>query len=154
VRLLGAGIAVSVVLLASPPQARADDQDYGEHIALADAASVGAFYVANRLTGDDGSARVTLGVGLGSYLLLSPAVHLIVHGREDRAAISFAMRLVPVTVLASTGRCGGGEEAISCVIGHLMLGVVGLVVATAVDVFAVSEGPAPDPTAFMVGGRF
>lgn len=153
-RLLGAGLAVLVVLQASPPQARADDQDYGEQIALADAASVGAFYAANRLAGSEGSAKVTLAVGLGSYLVLSPAVHLIVHGQEDRAAVSFAMRLVPVTLLASTGRCGGGEEATACVVGHLLLGVVGLVAATAVDVIVVSDGTAPTPTAFMVGGRF
>lgn len=130
-------ITIAALLVIATP-AHADD-DYGEQIAVADAAGVALAYGAHAVTD---RVDVAAGVWIGAYALIAPVVHLA-HGREDRAALSFGMRAAPLLVLASVGRCGGGEEATGCIAGTLLLGVAGAIAATAVDIFAVSDEPAP-----------
>jgi hypothetical protein len=145
-------------LVASGP-ARADDRDYGEQIALADVASLGVLVAATRVAArrdTDRAYTIAIAVGLGSYAVVAPAVHLIGHRQADRAAASLAMRLVPVASFASIGRCGGGEAAVGCVVGRVLLAVVGAVAASAIDVFVVADGPAhePVPVIAAMAGRF
>ena len=144
----------------APQPARADDPSYGEQIVLADGASVGVFYAAVRLANrrdDERWLKVATGVGVGSYILFAPAVHLIGHGREDRAAISLGMRLVPTFFLVSATRCGGGEEGGVCLVGRVLLAAVGALAATGIDTFVVSDGGSPEPMPVMfdaLSGRF
>ena len=136
--------------------AHADDQDYGEQIVLADVASMGVLYTATRLakrTESDQDSKLVIGAGLGGYLLFAPAVHLIGHGREDRAALSIGMRLVPTAALLSIDRCDGGEEALGCILGHLLLATVGALAVSAVDAFVVADGESATMPV-MLGVRF
>ena len=134
-------LAAAAVLPAAPA-AHADDHSYGEQIAIADAASVAV------LVGTKSPP-----VGLAGYALLAPAVH-VAHGQGDRAAVSLAMRLIPVASAATLDRCEGGEAALGCGLGHIGLGVLGALVVTAVDVFVVADGEAPAMMAPILGARF
>lgn len=150
-RVLCVGISVLAALWLTPREAHADDSEYGEEIALADGASFAVTYATARISrGGD----ITVGVGVGSYLLFAPGVHLLGHGQADRAALSFAMRLVPTTALLSIGTCGGGEEATSCVVGHLLITFFGGLAASTVDIFAVADGSSPEPMPLMLSGSF
>jgi hypothetical protein len=138
--LRAASAAVMVVAAAQP--ARAGD-DYIEQIVVADAASV-ALVV---------GMRDTPAVGLASYALLSPAVHLA-HGQGDRAIVSLAMRALPVLSIATLERCEGGESALGCGLVHVYVGFLGGLAASAVDAFVVADGDPPIVSAPLYRGSF
>src|SRR5687768_7544812 len=104
--------AIAVVSAASP--AHADDPDYVEQVVVADVTTVVLLVAVHR----------SPALGLSSYALLAPALHLA-HGHADRAAASLALRLIPVASLATLERCGGGETALGCGLGHVFFGVAG-----------------------------
>ena len=131
-----------IVVLGSAPAAHADDRTYSEHVVLADTASVAVLV----------GTRSPL-VGLSGYALLAPAVH-VAHGEVQRAAVSLAMRLVPVASVATLERCDGGEAALGCGLGHLALGVVGALAVTVIDAFVVANGESSPVVAPIMRASF
>lgn len=125
------------------PSARADDQGYGEQIMFADAGSIGLLV----------GVHDTPALGIASYAVLAPAVHLA-HGQGERAVASLAMRLVPVASVASLARCEGGETGLGCALGFLLLGVVGALTVTAIDSFVIADGDAPPAAVPLMRGTF
>jgi len=133
-------VLAAVVMMA--PDARADGEPYVEQIVLADAASVAI------LAGTKSPL-----VGLSGYAVLAPAVH-VAHGQADRAALSLALRLVPIASVAAIDRCEGGEAALGCALGRLAIGVFGAIAVTALDAFVVADGESPPTMLPILGARF
>jgi hypothetical protein len=133
--------ALAVVAFARP--AAADDDAYIEQVVLVDAASIGLLV----------GVRDTPAVGIVSYALLAPNVHLA-HGQGDRVVASLAMRAVPVLSVVTLGGCGGGESALGCGLGNVFLGVAAALAVTAIDAFVVADGDAPPAAMALARGRF
>ena len=119
---------------------------YGWQIALVDAASVGAFVAAIRLSrnSDESTARAAatpfFALGTGLFIVGGPAIH-IVHGNDGAAARSILLRLfLPLggAFLLAAGQHGVGA-AVSIVGGFAAGGIV----AAGID-WAFSRDPAPN----------
>lgn len=133
--------AVSAVSAVRP--ARADEPDYVEQVVIADVTTVVLLVAVHR----------SPALGLSSYALLTPALHLA-HGEADRAAASLALRLIPVASLATLERCEGGEAALGCGLGHVFFGVAGALAVTAIDAFVIADGDAASTAVPLLRGSF
>jgi hypothetical protein len=116
---------------------------YGWPILITDGTAYGLLALA--LSDDRTAPYVALPI-MGGYLLGGPIVHAA-NGRWGRAGISLLLRgALPVggTFLGAASSCGGGEGS-DCVSTALSVGVVGMAIATLIDLSVLSWKPIEPP---------
>jgi hypothetical protein len=166
-RRAGAAFLAGALAFAVTTSARADDRVapetpsswYGWQTLLSDASMTGLFIVGATL--DDAKytsgsyqtyqdlSNVSVAIGLATYVLGAPAVHLL-HDQKQEAAASFALRLgLPLAGglaggLIGNASCGrGGEDEFPCAFVGGILGIfAGAGTAILIDAVVLAREPA------------
>jgi hypothetical protein len=148
-----AAIAIGLVLVLAPGEARADDRWYGDHVLIADGVGWGLIgaAVGTRTWQLAAAGAVTLTLG-------APVVHLAIHENLGRAGISLGLRVVgPILGLAVGGksdRNADGERVGNAIVVGL---AIGWILASIVDVAFVAREAVPAeaaPRMISFGGTF
>jgi hypothetical protein len=141
-------VALARVAAAEPPAVATPvapppgEPSYRFQTATVDGIAIGLMTLALSAK-NDGAAYL----GVGTYLLGSPIVH-IVHDRPGRAAGSFGLRVLLPFVGGMIGDKQGGCHGDVCDTGYSALGVfTGMVAATVLDTMWLAEGDEAPPRA-------
>jgi hypothetical protein len=145
-------VAAALLVLGARPAA-ADQQWYGYQTLIGDALSDGL--IATGAWGPRGVPRL----GLASYVVLAPAIH-IVHGEPKRAAASLGMRvgLAGLGAIMGSSVCGNHSaknDDEDCLAEIFVGAIVGAVAAQAIDAaFLAYADKKTTPVMLSLGGSF